>query len=114
MLKFDKGIVINTPKESGVAIVVYQNDKFYAKLKEEMYEIEYKICNYTTVYSLPNNDKHPAWTEKKNKIITNPIANAYWSPFKPGMKITGSIIKNKFIEKKSLTKRKQNGSKTKN
>jgi len=105
MLTFKDNVKENTPKEYTIGIVVYIENVFYANVKDTLYEIDYQICNYTTVYSKPNNDKYSAWTEKKNKIISNSKAEVYWSPFKPGMRIQGNIIKNKFVEKKSKIKK---------
>jgi hypothetical protein len=100
-MNFKESIVVNTPREYTVGIVIYKDDIFYAKVKDTLYEISFNIIKYTTVYSKPNNNKYPEWTEKKNKLISNPTAGIYWSPFKPNMKIQGYIVDNKFIEKKS-------------
>lgn len=53
------------------------------------------------LYTLPENDKHPNWTNKVKSYKGLPshynIVSNYWSPFKDGMKVKG-IIKDDTFE----------------
>ena len=50
------------------------------------------------LYSTPHNDVYEEWTETTASGNYNLMSvNPYWSKFKPGMKLKGNIINNKFV-----------------
>ena len=91
-------IIPNTksiPKDTDRAIIVFK-DGIKVLYKKNVYDIEFNINNYNKLYSLPTNNAHKEWTERKVKTITK-LALKYWSPFKPKDIVKGEVINNKFV-----------------
>ncbi len=50
------------------------------------------------VFSMPCNDKHPAWTQREiTKVQSTSIVRTMWSPFKPTMQAKGYPKNGKFV-----------------
>lgn len=83
--------------------VEYISNDFMVKYKDKYYVIS-NPSNVrliaTELYSTPLNTLHANWTKQSctPKIpITFELGYRYWAPYKPGNKITGKIVKDKFI-----------------
>lgn len=88
-------VVETTKPDYRIGIVVYREDVFYAKLDGKEYIVDYDFTKCKTVYSLPANDKHKAWTKRKVSKL-NIAAAQWWAGVMPGLKVKGYIINNKF------------------
>lgn len=75
-------------------LCIKHNKRFY--FVEDAYNLDYYVGN---VYSLPNNDKHKAWTKASiSKPVLYPhLVNLYWAKYKPGMKVSGEVKNGIFI-----------------
>lgn len=91
--------------EDVVGIIVWQNEIFYAKVKESYYVIFEGSSNVGAkiLYSLPTNNYHKPWTES---VVTKPHLLKqrqndvqFWGKYKPNMKITGRLINHVFYDK---------------
>jgi len=91
---------VRTKGSSIAGKVNYRDNKFYILINNKEYEVVYNIEEYKTLYSLPTNDKHPAYTKRKVSEIKRPdTVKLYWSPLKEGMKVKGNIVNAKFVMK---------------
>jgi hypothetical protein len=89
----------NNKRDSYITTVIrYKDDKFVVNIDDKEYEVLYHIQKYNTLYSLPTNNLHPAWTKRTVKSIPRPdIVIKSWSAFKPNQRIKGYISDSKFI-----------------
>jgi hypothetical protein len=82
------------------AIAKYEDSKFTVTIKGINYTVVYNIAKFTTLYSLPTNTIHPAWTKRIVKSIPRPdIASKAWAPIKHNQRIKGTISGTNFILK---------------
>jgi hypothetical protein len=92
--KHNKKDLIGTIKTT----VYFRDNEFYVIVDNKEYSIAYHIQNYTTLYSLPSNTAHPAWTKKNVTNVARPdLVIKSWSAFKPNQRVKGIIKNNKFI-----------------
>ncbi len=110
-MNFKQGIKKSNSKTRDglrIAIIIYENNKFYALLKDNTklnvnpYDFNNDKVKY--IYSTPNNNKHLVWTRINKSININiehlDIICKYWATIKPNMKVKGIINNNNFIIKK--------------
>ena len=76
----------------------YINGEWFVKIGGSTIPIQLPdIKTATLLFSLPCNDKYPAWTKKKVKANTvKDIASKYWCPIYDKMKVRGHIEQNVF------------------
>lgn len=78
----------------GTVIYNKKLGRLQLKVKNEVFNIVYidTVNAYDKLYSLPRNDKWPAWTEKEFTGSSRPYSvSMYWAPFKEGMKIKANL-----------------------
>lgn len=104
-MDFKSKIIEHRIEKDVVGIIVWENNQFYLKYKDVLYHIQdgSSLISAKKIYSLPTNDYHIPWTEssvtKPELLIKRQNEVQFWGKYKPGLKVTGTLINNIFYDK---------------
>lgn len=78
--------------------ILYIDKQWYVRVLGNLIPVQIPdISAATVLYSLPTNDKYPAWTKKKVNKGVKPIALTAWATVYDKQRVTGYIKDKKFI-----------------